>query len=491
MHVLREQGKTVSIAELRTIYEAFLRDHDVPAYDSNLGLPGGRKLSHFLRSSSRVLVTRQVYVRYYDWTSVDFSMLDAALRAMEEENIECSVSLVIERYPEVMESVGAQSEDELYAIAREWCNGRQRGLHAAPAPNISFPRTPIMVCGKGDRRTQLYNLIKEMSPVRANGLAEEYERRYGVGAATVKSSFLKDVRQYLVNGRYEIFSDSFIEEEASFMQETLHGKAYVPLEFARHCFEGAFSSSTGHRLNDTNLKRIGYEISENLIVRSGVDLRREFARIIERHSKFACGDEGFPREVMEHTLFRREQARRTRELEIVKYADNAFVSAEYLRSHYGVTTSDMRDFVDAVTSYVIDETPFTIQGLFNEGFSHRIVVLKATGEFGTEILSSIYTQGCNRGLIHSTTYGGAAIFCKTPNPFAAPNLVSKIIAREGEMDLEDLVDCLKTEYGAEVSIPALRQVVERTDLFVATALDEMVFLSREAYGQYVRDMLED
>lgn len=118
-------------------------------------------------------------------------------------------------------------------------------------------------------------------------------------------------------------------------------------------------------------------------------------------------------------------------------------------------------------------------------------MLKATGEFGTEILSSIFAQGCDRGLIHNTTYGGAAIFCKTPNPFAAPNLVSKIIAREGEMDLEDLVDCLKTEYGAEVSIPALRQVVERTDLFVATALDEMVFLSREAYGRYVRNMLED
>ena len=490
MHVLREQGKAISIAELCKLYESFLSDHNVSVRDSYLGLPGERKLAISLRRSSRALMMRQAYVRYYDWSAIDFTMLDAALREMAGEDIECSVSLFIKRYPQVMQSVAAHDEDELYAIARERCSGRQHGLRVTSVPNVTFPRIPIMVCGKGDRHAQLHKLIGEMSPVRANDLAEEYERRYGVGAATVKSSFLKDFRQYLVNGRYEMSFDSFTEGEANFMQETLHGRAYIPLEFVRHCFEGAFPGSTVHKLNDANLKTIGYEISENLIVRSGIDLRWEFERIIEQHSKFACGDEGFPREMMEHSLFRSEQAQRMRELEIVEYADNAFVSAEYLRSHYGVTVSDMRSFIDAVTSYVMDEAPFTMQGLLDEGFTHQIVVLKATGEFGTEILSSVFAQGCDRTRIHSTTYGGVSIFCKTPNAFAAPNLVSKIIEREGEMDLEDLADCLKTEYGVEVSISALRQVVERADLFVATALDEMVFLNREAYSRYVQDMLE-
>ena len=478
------------IEELVKRYEDFLADHGISPNDTYLQLPGARKLAMALRRSGGILMMRQSTVRYYDWSAVDFSRLDAALREMSKENIECSISLFMRRYPDVTESVGARDEDELYAIARERCSKRRHGLRITAVPDVSFPKIPIVIFGNGNRERQVLGLIEEMSPVQANELAEEYERRYGVRSATVKSSFLKDFRQYRVNGRYELYAGALTAEESHFVEDAVQGNAYTPLGFVRKRFEGAFIGSTSRKLNDANLSALGYGISENLIVRSGVNLRREFSNLIERNGKFSRGDEGFPIEVMEHSLFRSEEARRMRELGIIEYESGSFVSAEYLRSHYGVTVSDMRDFVEAVTSYVPDEMPFTIKNLLDEGFTHRVMVLKVTGEFGTGILSSIFAQARDGMRVHNTTYGGVTIFCKSVEPFSASKLVRKTVECEGEMELEDLADQLKSKFGVEVTNSALRQLVDRSGLFVATALDETIFLDREAYSAYVKDMLD-
>lgn len=479
--------RNVATEELYRAYEAFLIQYGLERQPGLLP-KNSRALFSWMQRQRCFMAPRSSAVRVYDFDLFDFSELENLWSDLSGRNIECSTALVYRDNRALMESLDIRDEYELHWVSET--------LYQDVLEGVTFgPRMPMVTLGRAERHAQILSLMTELSPVSTSKLAAEYERLYGVAQTTFAASFLGEFSQYKVGNGYEIGRKNLSIEELDFLHDELGGAEYRSLEFIRGRFVGAFPDESSSVISDSALRELAarcvdddYVISEGLIVRSDLDLSDTFRDLIRGCDFFSEGDEGFGHDVFVHSAFRAELNKALRAFDIVRCMQGAYYSAKEIERRFGIKKSDIKGYLDSVLAFVEEDTPFTIYSLRKQGFLHVAELLSEGEQFGEAPLEGILASGSGSKRLSTSSMCGKMIFCKTEKPFSTVSLLEAIVRREGELEVDELIDVLMDEYDIPAFPSYVRQAVQRTSLVYMPVLD-MVFCTAEDYRAYVERYL--
>lgn len=471
-------SEIVSIDTLYTELKGLVENRGFP---KTILSSGHRELFSWIQRTGCIMAPTLNHLRLHDFDSYEYDDLRDCLEVMSEQNIECSAQLVFETWPDIMSDLDIRDCNELHFTIKARLGDKCPGIY-------SLGRNPMMTLGEADRGAQVRELIKEMGPISRNDLAKEYSRRYRVSQASFLASFLNDFRQYRSGSIYSIRSEGFTDEERDYVLGFLGDCGYFPLSLARQQYKGTFPASEAS-ICDESLHPLGYSISQSLVVRDGVDIRRVFAKAIEGLDKFKEGDDGFSPDVFAHSQLASELNMRLRRLTIIEYGPRRYVKTQYLTKIYGVTKADIEQFIHVVSSSIPAGVPFTVQRLRCLGLSHKVDNALVTGEFDDDLLQGMLSSGTTTTGFRTSSIANTTLFCSGVSSIDAPRYIESVIQREGPLELDDLLDVLNREDGIATTASVLRQLIQRSALFYVPSLDEMVFSSENEYDDYVTELL--
>ena len=495
-HVLSGMERTatgpIGVDELYQEYRMFLVDHGLvrgSGGKTSLLPDSQRGLLAWMQRQGCFMAPRAASVRVYDFDLYDFTDLEEVWDAWSGKNIECSTALVFRENVDLMDALDIRDEYELY-----WASVFRWG---ETLDGVIFgPRMPMVLLGSANRHQQILSLIEELSPVSTADLAREYERRYGVTAASFTASFLGEFAQFKVGNGYEISKVRLAARELSFLHDELSGARFRSLAFVRNRFAGQFPDVSISAVSDGALRELAhrypedrYVISEGLIVQRDLDLPRMFHDMIYRRAVLSEGDDDLGHDVFRHSAFVSELNKALRAFDFIECQENVFYSMDELEKKFGVSRDNVNAYLDAVISFVKDDVPFTIRSLRTQGFSHVVELLGEDERFGDTPLEGILSSGSGSRRLSTSSMCEKMIFCKTSKSFTTVSLLEWIVRTEGELEIEELVDILESEYGIPAFPSYVRQVALRSSLVYKQSLD-MVFESDDAYRAYVARYLE-
>lgn len=454
-------------------YEEFLEENGLKE-DRKLAITSRRAFESLLARNEKLLwVPRPAgegddYGRYYDMSSYDYAPLVELLKSDEFDGLECSTAIIVNSPTArpVLEALDIRNEWELHTIIRRCC---------PQIEGIELGRMPTISLNSRGRNAQVLELIKELGPIDAAGLAEEYERRYGINRATFRASYLKDFSAYLKDGAYVCEDSSLDDEQVAYLKEALFMPFYTL---------GRVSTMLGRRYPGvdpasiaSDAARFGYKVSGELLIREDLDAVKLFSNYLESYEEFRFGDEGFGREVTVNDEFRKALAIATRALAFVECEKGRFVSAKRLeRNPVPITQDDMKSFADAAVDYAKDGEPFTVKSLLDAGFDHPLVAKAREAGLGDLFLGSLVSTACVGGRVKRTAINESAIFCKTAGMLSFADLLRYIMGQADsafEATAEWMVETLDREYGIEISGAVIRTYMKNLGVVLdARAEDE-------------------
>lgn len=192
-------GGPISLEQLYDAYVAFLKSRGLED-ENRLNPKNPRAFGVLLERNREVLYTPSEEktgeggtARSFDATK-DFTPLREALKMLVELNVECSTAWLLKQEPiaSLARVLDIRNGNELHVVIRRYCG---------EMPGVTLGRMPMITLGQASRDEQVLNLAKEMAPVTATDLANEYEKRYGVAAPTFKANFMNGIDDYLIDGR--------------------------------------------------------------------------------------------------------------------------------------------------------------------------------------------------------------------------------------------------------------------------------------------------
>ena len=170
---------------------------------------------------------------------------------------------------------------------------------------------------------------------------------------------------------------------------------------------------------------------------------------------------------------------------MVKMAER-FLSEKYLHDYFAIDASLMRSYVRRVIEFVGRGVPFTIKSLRDSGFIHALDLVREDRRFGDSFFENVLSAGIGDLRIGSSSCRDVRVFCVTNVPFSSVSLFEYLVARETVIELDELQDILRNEFGIEAELTYMRSVVAKSK--IVTRPGDILFASEGAYAEY-RDAL--
>ena len=397
-------------------------------------------------------------IRLFD-SSVDFEALKEVLRAHSHDDIECSADLLMQRadIAQVVEQMGLRNGFELHVVV---------GKYLQEIEGVKLKRIPMIGLGSFSREDQILDLIKEVGPVSAQDLSEAYERRYGMRADTFRGSCLKDFSTMLHDGVYQYRLSELDEPQQAFVVEVVNKKhGYMPIEELKKEFADRFPDSSLISINREALLRLGFRISDELVVSDDCDIAKEFSHLIAENDFFDAATPGLSPEVINNSEFVSELNKALRKFEVLEYQPKRYMNISVLKRSSGAfTEGDVLDYMRSAIDYMEQDVPYSIKSLRDVGFSHKLDSVGLELGLDNRFYESIIAQGYVGGAIKRTSMGSAMMFCKKIGWFSSVDVLQYVVSEGGKLSLESLQEALLEWFGVEVSLLMLKNMIRRSGL---------------------------
>lgn len=455
----------ITIERLHDLYSAFLKENDIK--DEGILSSGElRAFNSYVDRMDSVMNARipesnkngSAGIRYYDSNSKDFSSLMECLKAFSLLNVECTTSWLMKqpRMQDVCCDLDIINEYELHYVLNNWCPAIE---------GVELGRVPMITFGQGDRRNQILSLISELGPIDEAALANEYENRYGVKAATFRGSFLRGFDEYRKDGLYSFNVMRLEPNQELVLQGILQDvKDYCPATKISNKFEEVFPSWEGTLISSAVLNPLGFRISGGLIVRSDTDERSLFEQLIKSRDHFSFGDEGFEPEVVENDNFLAVLNIAQRAFEIIEVKKDTFWNiSKFNKATYSLRSSDFRHYLEEFIESSEYGVPNTVFSLRRAGKIRYLDI--AMNELGLDdyFIESVLSQGYVGGRIKRTSIGEISIFCRINGAFSTPVMIECLVRINGSMSVNNVLTLLKNSYGIDIIPAVLRAIIRRSD----------------------------
>ncbi len=472
-----------SLKEIRGMYQRFLENNDC-AHRESVALPDeDTRCLNALRGSCMFLAPRANKIRSYAVDSRFTSELRRVLKRAAKRNIECGAGLILRENQELCDLYDVRDEEELYEIIRSF-------VHADSISGLEMGALPLIRLGETNRKRQMLGVLSDAgTELSREELAQRYADTYCVSKTTVQSNYLRDMNEYLRNGRYSFVETDLTSEQQQFIKNMVT-EDYVSLPYVAASFTARFGTESSRLINDYTLDPLGLNISRGLIVKKGVDLRRSFAQLIESRDSFAYGAPGFGDEVINHPDFRQEIASLLWSLTFIECNRGSFVSLIHLEKSIGVRKLQLMTYAYAMYTRTEPGVPFTVASLRKQGFKHDLDAVFEEYGFDEAFYEGLIMYAIPGNQIRRTRFSGVCMFCRKEGTFSSADAIEYVVKQKGPIEVEDLIDTFRNEYGIVTSSADIQRAVKERDLFYNVDLD-MVMPNKEANAAYLRELLDN
>ena len=368
---LRAFAETGAVEEYHTLkdvrikYQRFLDDNKC-GFKQMLVMPSeDTKCLNVLRGTGSFLVARGNKIRSYKVDSRFTSELRRVLTLAAGRNIECGAGLILRENKELCDLYDVRDDEELYEIIRTYV--RPDTVHG-----LRTVVSPVIRLGETDRKRQMLDVLRDAgTELSREEFAQRYADKYCIDTKTVRSNYLRDMNAYLRNDRYSYVDVDLSAEQQQFIKDMVP-EDYVSLPYVRASFIAKFGSTSGRLINDQTLAPLGLEVSRDLIIKKGVDLRKSFEKLLMSRERFAYGAPGFGDEVINHQDFRLAIAQLLRNFTFIECNHGSFISLKHLEESVGIRRTDLSSYAYAVSGRTESGVPFTVASLRKQGFEHKL-----------------------------------------------------------------------------------------------------------------------
>ena len=483
---LRAFAETGAVEEYHTLkdvrikYQRFLDDNKC-GFKQMLVMPSeDTKCLNELRGTGSFLVARGNKIRSYKVDSRFTSELRQILTLAAGRNIECGAGLILRENKELCDLYDVRDDEELYEIIRTYV--RPDTVHG-----LRTVVSPVIRLGETDRKRQMLDVLRDAgTELSREEFAQRYADKYCIDTKTVRSNYLRDMNAYLRNDRYSYVDVDLSAEQQQFIKDMVP-EDYVSLPYVRASFIAKFGSTSGRLINDQTLAPLGLEVSRDLIIKKGVDLRKSFEKLLMSRDSFAYGAPGFGDEVINHQDFRLAIAQLLRNFTFIECNHGSFISLKHLEESVGIRRTDLSSYAYAVSGRTESGVPFTVASLRKQGFEHKLDAVAEECGFDEAFFDSIVVYGLPQEQIRRTRLGGTYMFCRKEGSFSIADAVEYVAKQKGPIGVDDLIDVFQDDYGVVVTAYDINRAVKDKDLFYNEDLD-MVMPNKEANAAYLREL---
>lgn len=469
-----------TLKDIRIKYQRFLDDNKC-GFKQMLVMPSeDTKCLNELRGTGSFLVARGNKIRSYKVDSRFTSELRQILTLAAGRNIECGAGLILRENKELCDLYDVRDDEELYEIIRTYV--RPDTVHG-----LRTVVSPVIRLGETDRKRQMLDVLRDAgTELSREEFAQRYADKYCIDTKTVRSNYLRDMNAYLRNDRYSYVDVDLSAEQQQFIKDMVP-EDYVSLPYVRASFIAKFGSTSGRLINDQTLAPLGLEVSRDLIVKKGVDLRKSFDNLLMSRDSFAYGAPGFGDEVINHQDFRLAIAQLLRNFTFIECNHGSFISLKHLEESVGIRRTDLSSYAYAVSGRTESGVPFTVASLRKQGFEHKLDAVAEECGFDDAFFDSIVVYGLPQEQIRRTRLGGTYMFCRKEGSFSIADAVEYVAKQKGPIGVDDLIDAFQDDYGVVVTAYDINRAVKDKDLFYNEDLD-MVMPNKEANAAYLREL---
>ena len=483
LRAFAESGTVVgyhSLKEIRTMYQQFLENNGC-AHRESVALPDEDiRCLNALRSSCMFLIPRANKIRSYAVDSRFTSELRRVLRRAVKRNIECGTGLILRENQELCDLYDVRDEEELYEIIRSF-------VHADSISGLEMGAIPLIRLGETNRKRQMLGVLSDAgTELSREELAQRYADTYCVSKTTVRSNYLRDMGEYLRNGRYSFVETDLTPEQQQFIKNMVT-EDYVSLPYVTASFTAKFGIDSSRSINDYTLDPLGLKISRELIVKKGVDLRQSFAQLLRSRDCFAYDAPGFGDEVVNHPDFRLEIASLLCNLTFIECNRGSFVSLGHLEQSTGIRKLQLMIYAYAMYTRTEPGVPFTVASLRKQGFKHDLDAVFEEYGFDETFYEGLIMYAIPGNQIRRTRFSGVCMFCRKEGTFSSADAVEYVVKQKGPIEVEDLIDAFRNEYGVVITAADIQRAVKDRGLFHNVDLD-MVMPNKEANAAYLREL---
>lgn len=469
-----------TLKDIRIKYQRFLNDNKC-GFKQMLMMPSeDTKCLNELRGTGSFLVARGNKIRSYKIDNRLTSELRRVLTLAAGRNIECGAGLILRENKELCDLYDVRDDEELYEIIRTYV--RPDTVHG-----LRTVVSPVIRLGETDRKRQMLDVLRDAgTELSREEFAQRYADKYCIDTKTVRSNYLRDMNAYLRNDRYSYVDVDLSAEQQQFIKDMVT-EDYVSLPYVRASFIAKFGSTSGRLINDQTLAPLGLEVSRDLIVKKGVDLRKSFENLLMSRDSFAYGAPGFGDEVINHQDFRLAIAQLLRNFTFIECNHGSFISLKHLEESVGIRRTDLSSYAYAVSGRTESGVPFTVASLRKQGFEHKLDAVAEECGFDDAFFDSIVVYGLPQEQIRRTRFGGTYMFCRKEGSFSIADAVEYVAKQRGPIGVDDLIDAFQDDYGVVVTAYDINRAVKDKDLFYNEDLD-MVMPNKEANAAYLREL---
>lgn len=492
--ILRSNGayRYLTAPEIYSQYKKICNEYELDL-DRESGNPM-RAFRAYIGRSDEILEiprTRQENLyRYYDPAAFSLEKVSQLLQTEEFQNKEISTQVFFDR-PElqaIAASIDARNNIELFSLMRKFLDEEELNKLG-----IQLGRVPMLKIGDGNKHDQILEIIKDFGPIKDKEIAAEYERRYGVNQGTFIANYLKELKPYQVNGSYIYQDEEMSPEQLNGLRKILiqseKKSPIISLEVLRLRFKNKFPDASVLLINDDNLSKLSYRVSERLVVKDNLDLREFFKNLISKLDRFEIEDEEFGIKVFQHSDFLAELNARLRSFDLLEYEPRHYLStAMFSTADPVITKEDFVNYRNAVLEFAEPRKPFTLQSLRAQGFKHKLDLLETDYGFSPFALESVIETAYVGGRLKRTSVNENGVFCIGVPTFSSTDFLEYILNQHGALELYDLKKILKDLYGINTDEYYLRNIIDRSNL-IYDEDTEWVFKDEEAQNSKTKEWI--
>lgn len=464
-YILRTYCKDdVTSSDLSELYYMFLEDYGLEK-DSEIMYPE-RYFETTLANSKKVLWKYGKKLRYYDFNELNPQKIVEALNLNEFEDVEYSTFKFFNNYSEIMKEWDIRDEYELHNLMK-------KSFEEGNEYNITLSRMPIIEFGKPDRSMQVLDLLLQTAPIENYHLAEVYEHEYGVKANTVLANYFQCIDEYYHNGIYSIDSEPLVGEEFDKMKEKLVDDVYF-IKDVKEMYVDLFPKGDSKLINPYNLKRLGFRVNAKIIYSDNFTNSEEYFRTIMLRNEIFDATLLDSRLTCSPVYYNALQSLKAN-FDIIEFLPNKFVNIKRLETK-GIRKENLQGFIDDVYEFVGDDF-FTIKSLRKRGFEHGLDELGFDDWFYGGLLR------CDTRFKYRR-FDRNVLFRKGVDVITLNDLVEHIVYRYRSIDIYDLIEYIKEEYGIKMEKYKIAYIAKEKELYY-DAIMEKIYIDYDEYFEEV------
>ncbi|MBQ3489970.1 MAG: hypothetical protein IJA86_05220 [Clostridia bacterium] len=448
------------------LYHDFLEELGIKTEGLSLN---SRRYENYLNEQKFILWNLRRSFRYYDISERDYTELLSVLNLGSYMDKEVSSYKFFRDYPELMREYDIRDEYELHNLLKKiWDHS------IFP---IDFKRMPSMEIGTNvDREAQVFQLLKQLSPITSEEFAKEYEELYGAKASTLIGTHLPQFNRYFYDGVYRVDSENLPQEQFDRMKEVLSAD-YYSVNDVKRLYLREFPEGDSSLLTPYVLKTLGFLVFSDYVISNRYSSAMEYFNKILTENDIVdtreldktllyCG--AYENEM--HTL----KAQRT----VIEFAPLQYIHIRRLND-MGITIEDIEDYCRCAKRMVEPGEYFTIHSLRKRGFSHPLDDLGFDDWFYASLLVEDKEHFSYRRM------GGRKLIYYGKTDVTVGQFFETLVFRVQKIDIYDFQALLREDYGLEFSISdIISNHIARTDLYYDSIM-ETIYMDYETYFEEI------